>query len=164
MRRVLLGIWIWNYKIRSMHKRKILLFLCCFAFASAAPKPRSETITGRVVAYSPAPTCFNGNAYWSVAIQVQRSSRAKQEFARVELSLPCGETPEWISAKSRVRKFRLIRNKDCDAVMESSAPFEPGDQRFPLWKPVSGAEDAALPFGRFIPCYHSVDFPLAPVM
>jgi hypothetical protein len=144
-------------------KRCVLLFLCSLSSAGAAPKPRSETLTGRVVAYSPPHTCINGNGYWSAAIQLSRA-KDRAEFVRVELSLACGKNLEWISDKPFTRRFRLIRNKDCDAVMETSVPIEPGDQRLPLWKAVGGAEDVALPFGKTIRCYHSVDFPLAPVL
>jgi hypothetical protein len=142
--------------------RCVVLILCCISALSGAPRTHIETISGRVIAYSPPLICTNGNGYWSVVVQVPRSSQGG--FVRVELSLPCDKTLDWISAKPLTRKFRLIRDKDCDRPMESSAPFEPGDQRFPLWKPVSGDVDIALPFGRTIPCYHSVDFPLGPVM
>lgn len=126
-------------------RRYVALFLCSLPNAGAAPRP--QTITGRLIAYSPPLTCMNGNGYWGVVIQTRRS-KDRAEFVRVELSLPCDKTLDWISTESRTRKFRLIRHEGCDAVIESSVPFEPGGERFPLWKPVSGAEGVALPFGK----------------
>jgi hypothetical protein len=149
--------------------RSIALLLCCtFAGSSALPAPRSrhETITGRVVAYTTRfPSCLNGNGYWEMVIPVRQSKHIESEFVRAHFSLPCGATPDWVSAKPLERKFRLERKKDCVAVLERFVHTESKqDPTVPLWKHPQGAEQDRLPFSQITPCYHSVDMPPAPVL
>jgi hypothetical protein len=98
-------------------------------------------------------------------IRVQRPKNIRSEFIRVDFSLPCSKTPEWKSAKPSIHKFRLFRQKDCDAVLAEFIKFERkrGSFAIPMWARPPGAHDT-LPFGQIVPCYHSVDLPLAPVL
>lgn len=144
--------------------------LLIFALASTAilnvpvSHPRHETISGRVVAYSGIPTCLNGNGYWSIVIRVQKPKDGASEFVLVDFSLPCGKSPEWVSTKPSVQKFRLSRQKDCDSVLKESTTAEhEQDLVVPIWNYPPGAEHEKLPFGQLLPCYRSVDLPLAPV-
>jgi hypothetical protein len=148
--------------------RSVLLGLCltCASTCWSIPRPSHETILGRVVAYSRPPACLNGNGYWSMIIRVQRSKDIRPEFIRVDFTLPCDKSPEWVSAKSSIQKFRLFRQKDCDAVL---AEFMNSERKqdslaIPIWARPPGAEPDALPFGQGVPCYRSVDLPLAPVV
>ena len=148
--------------------RRIALFLFCACVGStalSAPRPRLEIVTGQVVAYTTPLSCLNGNGYWGMIVRVRQPERARLEFVRVDFSLPCGATPDWVSGKPQVRKFRLERNKDCDAALEQFMHAEPKqDLAIPLWKQAPGTEPDTLPYGQMIPCYHSVDMPLAPVL
>src|ERR1700731_1195731 len=143
--------------------RRILLILClaCTSMSAlSAPRPKHETISGRVAAYSTTPTCLNGNGYWSMVIRVQRPKEQGSEFIRVDFSLPCDKSPEWVSAKPSTQKFRLFRQKDCDAVLVGSMDGEPTEKlAMPIWKYPPGTEHDALPFGQVVPCYRSVDLP-----
>jgi CheY-like chemotaxis protein len=148
--------------------RTVLLILC-FTFASttisSASNPRHETILGRVVAYSSSPACLNGNAYWSMVIRVQRSKGNRSEFIRVDFSLPCDKSPEWVSAKPSIQKFRLLRQKDCDSVLEEFMDTEPKQHSaIPIWRHPPGEGLDSLPFDQVIPCYRSIDLPLMPVV
>jgi hypothetical protein len=148
--------------------RSVLLILClaCGSIsASSAPRPQVETVSGRVVAYSGALVCLNGTADWSIVIRVEHPKDARSEFIRVDLSLPCDKSPEWLSTKPPIQKFHLVRQKNCDAPLEGSVDGEPKpDLTIPTWKSTPGAEYVTLPFGQVIPCYRSVDLPLAPVV
>ena len=148
--------------------RSVVLGLC-LTFAStctwSTPRPRLETILGRVIAYSSFPACLNGNGYWSMIIR-QRSKDIRSEFIRVDFTLPCDKSPEWVSAKPSIQKFRLFRQKDCDAVL---AEFMNSERKqdflaIPIWSRPPGAEQDTLPFGQVVPCYRSVDLPVAPVV
>ncbi len=108
--------------------RSILLMLsivCASNPVLSLPRQRHETIVGRLVAYSTQPACVNGNGYWAMVIRVQRPKNIQTKFIRVDFSLPCDKSPEWVSAEASVRKFRLYRQKDCDAVLEEFAGTEP---------------------------------------
>ena len=135
-----------------------------------APYPHPETVFGRVVAYSNALVCLNGNAYWSLIIRLQDPKGDRGKFVRLEFSTPCSESPEWLTAKSSFRKFRLIREKDLDAVLKEfwdctneSNPDTPCPA-IKMWKRPPGAEHGVLPFGKVVPAYRSADLPLAPVV
>jgi hypothetical protein len=143
----------------------LLCFVCVGASTVSAPRPRQETITGRVVAYSGALICTNGNGYWSMIIRDQRPKDSRSEFIRVDFSLPCDKSPEWISSRPLIQKFRLYRQKDCDAVLGEFTGTEPKkDSAIPMWKHPPGAELDTLPFGEVLPCYRSIDLPLMPVV
>jgi len=149
--------------------RSVLLILCftCASISSlSTPRPRHETILGRVVAYSTFPACLNGNGYWSMVIRVQRPKDIRSNFIRVDFSLPCDKSPEWVSARPSLQKFRLYRQKDCDAVLLEFMDEEAKQQHLaiPIWKYLPGAEHDTLPFGQVVPCYRSVDLPLIPVI
>jgi hypothetical protein len=108
---------------------------------------------------------MNGNAYWSMIIRVQRPKDNRSEFIRVDFSLPCDKSPEWASAKPSIEKFRLVRQRDCDAVLKEFMEAEPkGDPAIPIWKHPLGTEHETLPFGQVVPCYRSADLPLRPTV
>jgi hypothetical protein len=143
----------------------VLCFTCASILAHSAPAPRPVTIIGRVVAYSGALACLNGNGYWSVLIHVEQPKNLNSQLVRVDFSLPCGKSPEWISTNPFVKNFRLVRDKNADAVLSGCLQGECQDnQSLPIWKrPTDGKHDA-LPFGQLLPSYRSVDLPLAPVV
>lgn len=147
--------------------REILLALC-FACASAAAlpahPPQSETIVGQVAAYSASLECFSGTGYWSVIIRVQGPKDSRPKFIRVDFNLPCEKSPAWVSAKPKVQKFRVYRNKQCDEVLKKSMEVEQKREiALPMWRYPPGATHERLPFGEVVPCYYSLDVPLAPV-
>jgi hypothetical protein len=133
-----------------------------------------ETIAGRVVAYSSGLVCLNGNAYWSMLIHVQEhATDSAAEFVEVRFSLPCNKSPEWLTHKSSVQKFRLTRTHDVDSVLrefldcgaESSSGHTPEPcTPVPMWKRVPSTEHEKLPFGQPVPSYRSIDLPLVPVV
>lgn len=131
--------------------------------------PRTSKVSGRVVAYSSlTPVCLNNNGYWSIVIRVQKPKRMSSKFIRVDFSLPCAKTPEWVTqTESSMQQFQLIRDNSCDAVLEQSTPFEDEHGQHvwaPSWRRPTGAEHDALPFGLVLPCYRSTDLPLSPVL
>ena len=145
--------------------RSIFLILCFTCASIPAPRSRPETISGRIVAYSPPLTCLNGNGYWSALILVEQAKHLGSKFVRMDFSLPCEKSPDWISAKPAVQKFRLIRNKDGDVVLTGSVEWESEQsEAMPIWKRLPGAEHNTLPFGQVLPCYRSIDLPLTPVV
>jgi hypothetical protein len=132
--------------------------------ASSAGHERVETISGRVVAYSTGLLCLNGNGYWSMIIRVEVPRRTQPEFIRVDFSLPCAKSPPWISGKTSVEKFHLFRRKERDAVLPQFMRIEPAqEEHWPVWKSPPGNEPVALPFGKVVPAYGSVDLPLLPI-
>jgi hypothetical protein len=143
----------------------VLCFTVACVSALSAPGQHSEVVSGRVVAYSVPPECLNGIGYWSMLVRVQPTKERRFELIRADFSLPCDKFPEWVSAKPAVQKFRLIREKECDAVLAGSMGDDPKqDLALPIWKYPPGAEHVTLPFGRVLPCYRSVDLPLVPVV
>lgn len=154
---------------------RILLLLCAInasaqvgAFASSR---RHETVSGRIVAYSTALACINGNGYWAMIIHVLKPKEPGMEFIRVDFSLPCEESPKWISAKPSVQKFRLIRNKESDGILRKFIGTEDlttgkktgQDLSLPIWRHMPATEKEKLPFGQRLRGYQSVDMPLLPV-
>ena len=148
--------------------REILLALClACASAAALPAhpPQPETFVGQVAAYSASLECFSGTNYWSVIIRVHGSKDSLSKFIRVDFSLPCQESPAWVSAKPKVQNFRLYRNKECDEVLKESREIEQKREVvIPMWQYPAGTTHERLPFGEVVPCYYSVDLPLAPVL
>jgi hypothetical protein len=142
------------------------------AFSKTSPK--IETMTGQIVAYSKGLACLNGNAYWSMLIHVRDyPTDVQSQFVEVRFSLPCNKSPEWLTRKPPLQKFRLSRDQDSDAVlkefMDCSAESLSGHTSEPcpqiaMWKLVPGAEVKKLPFGQRVPSYRSVDLHLAPVV
>jgi hypothetical protein len=148
--------------------RSVLLILCitCAGISGLrALGQHSETVSGRVVAYSGAVACLNGNAYWSMVIRVQQPKKGDSRFIRVDFNLPCEKSPEWVSTKASIQKFHLFRQKNCDAVLSGSVDEGPTQSpAMPMWKYTPGSEYESLPFGQAGPCYRSINLPLAPVV
>jgi hypothetical protein len=144
------------------------------SLAFSEPSSRVETITGRIVAYSTGLACLNGNGYWSMLIRVQGHAKtAPSQFVEVSFSLPCDKSPEWLTRKSSLQRFRLTRDQDADSfmkefigcVVESHSSYGPEPcSHLPRWKLVPGAELEKLPFGQRVPNYRSVDLPAVPVV
>jgi hypothetical protein len=156
---------------------KVLVFLgvlCSGVLASPAPIAKNKVISGRIVAFAGALICLNQNAYWSMIIRVENPKDVGSEFIRIQFSRPCDQAaPEWLNAKSAMRKFRLIREKDFDAVLAEFADCvdESSNKdatnhclRLPMWKHVPGEEQQKLPFGQLIPAYRFADEPQVPVI
>lgn len=126
------------------------------------------------MAYSNGLACLNGNAYWSMLIHVDGHPRdVPSQFIEVRFSLPCDKSPEWITRKSSLQKFRLTRDQDSDAVLKefmdcrTESPSGHAPEPCPqiaLWKRVPGSEAEKLPFGQRVPTYRSADLPLAPLV
>jgi hypothetical protein len=151
--------------MRSVLLILILCFTCVSTLCLSAPHPRPEAILGRVVAYSTSPACLNGNGYWSMLLRVQQPKDIRSHLVRVDFSLPCDKYPEWVSAKPSIQKFRLFRQKDCDAELVEFMEISPKqDLAIPIWRYPPAAEHYLLPFGQVVPCYRSADLPLAPVV
>lgn len=148
--------------------RGILLVLCltCASISSFSElAPRPITVKGRIVAYSVPPACLNGNGYWSMLIHVERPKNLSPQLIRVDFSLPCDKSPEWISSNSLVKKFRLVRDKHADAVLSGCFKEECKENRsLPVWKRLADGTQDPLPFGQMLPSYRSVDLPLTPVI
>ena len=137
--------------------------------AFSAPPSKTETITGRVVAYGDGLACLNGNTYWSMLIHVQNhATDATPRFVQVPFSLPCKETPQWLNRKSPIQKFRLKREQGADSALREFLDCTPGSTEqcphMPMWRLVPGAQEEKLPFGQRVPSYLSLDLPLVPVV
>jgi hypothetical protein len=149
--------------------RRVLLLLCfmCTALSAlSAPRPRQETILGRVVAYSVSPACLNGNGNWALVIRVQRPKDGRSQFIRVDFTLPCRARPAWLGATPPIHKFQLFRQKNCDEVLVGPTDDEPKKTlNLPHWEYLRGIEPHMLPFGQVVPCYSSADpVEIAPVL
>jgi hypothetical protein len=152
----------------------VLAILISTSLAFSEPSPKIETMTGQIVAYSSGLVCLNGNGYWSMLIHVQdHATEVPSQFVEVRFSLPCNKSPEWITHRSSLQKFRLTRDRDSDAVLKEfmgcGADSRSGHTSEPcpqvgMWKRVPGAELEKRPFGQQLPSYRSVDLPLAPVV
>jgi hypothetical protein len=151
----------------------LVAILVSTSLAFPKPSPKIETMTGQIVAYSNGLACLNGNAYWSMLIHVQDHATDPSQFVEVRFSLPCNKSPEWITRKPPLQKFRLTRDQDSDSVLKefmdcgAESPSGHTSQPCPqiaMWKRVPGAEVEKLPFGQRVPSYRSVDLPLAPVV
>jgi hypothetical protein len=148
--------------------RWLVLLTALLACVPALAK--TQNISGRIVAYESELVCTNGNGYWWMAIRVEKPVEGGSEFIQVQFSQPCGITPKWLTSKSSIQKFHLIRVKEFDAVLEEFLPVkdesnhdEKQDWALPRWTHVPGAEQEALPFGHMVPGYRSKDLPLAPI-
>ena len=138
-----------------------------FAVDSSSPKSTSQPkiVSGRVIAYSVSPACLNGNGYWSTLIRVEEPKNLNSRLIRVDFSLPCDKSPEWISTNSSVKRFRLVRDKNADIVLSGCLQEECKESlSLPIWKRPTGGTHDPLPFGQTIPSYRSIDLPLAPVV
>ena len=144
-----------------------LFFVSATAALSSQALPKTQTMSGRVIAYSGIGGCLNGNGYWSMIIRVRKSYGPHDGFVRVEFSLPCDKTPEWKTLGTEDTKFRLRRERGCDAVLEEFTELTDvatSEHRpVPIWKYPAGSERNVLPFGEVLLCYHSIDLPLVPV-
>jgi hypothetical protein len=156
---------------------KVLLLMGSVSIAALAfseSQPKIEPIAGRIVAYSNGLVCLNGNGYWSMLIHVQEhTADSTAQFVEVRFSLPCNKSPEWLTRKSSLQKFRLMRTHDADSVLrefiDCSAESPSGNTPepcapLPMWKRIPSAEHEKLPFGQQVPSYRSVDLPLVPVV
>ncbi len=155
-------------EVHWRNMRRILMILC-FACASialhaqAAPKPK--TVSGRIVAYSVSAACLNGNGYWSVLIHVQQPKKQSSQLIRVDFSLPCNRSPEWISTSPLVTSFRFVRDKNADAVLSGCLQEEcQQNQSLPIWKRPEAGNHNTLRFGQKLPSYRSVDLSMTPVV
>ena len=138
-----------------------------FAVDSAFPKPTSQPkiVSGRMIAYSVSPACLNANGYWLMLIRVEEPKNLNSQLIRVDFSLPCDKSPEWISTNPSVKIFRLVRDKSADVVLSGCLQGEcQGSQSLPIWKRPPGGSHDPLPFGQTLPSYRSIDLPLAPVV
>jgi hypothetical protein len=103
-------------------------------------------------------------------IQAQGSKDVPAKFIRVNFSLPCAESPKWLSVKPSPQKFRLVRDQGSDGVLEEfygSVDLSTGresKQAFPMWKRLPGTGQEKLPFGQVLASYRSIDLPLVPVL
>jgi hypothetical protein len=146
----------------------LLVVLIASTFACA----KQQTVSGHIVAYDTPLVCLNGNVYQTIIIRVEHPKKVGSEFILAEFSHPCDAAPKWLSARSRIQEFRLIREEEkdgalkefMDCVDESGAKHPTGLCSIPIWKPTSGAEKESLPFGRRLPCYRFADLPLVPVV
>jgi len=158
----------------STRRAMLLAFVCTSVLALSARKPKTEIVSGRIVAHDQALTCLNGNGYWSMLIEVQQSKTIKSKFVRVDFSLPCSEDPKWPAGEPPVQQFRLLRDDELrdpavKEFMECIEKSPDGSSRKPcpqmrVWKLMPGVELDKMPFGQRVPCYRSLDLPLAPVL
>jgi hypothetical protein len=143
----------------------ILLATCASILGPPVLGQPHETVSGRVVAYSGALTCLNGNGYWSIVIRIQHPQNGHSKFIRVNVSLPCEKSPEWVSTKPIIQRFRLVKQKDCDAALSGALDEDATQNPFmPMWKYTPGTKHEELPFGQVLPCYRSIDTPRVPVV
>jgi hypothetical protein len=166
----------YNSTVRRALAKVFLLMGILISTSLAFPglPQKSKTVAGRIVAYSNALMCLNGNAYWSMLIHVQdHAANLSPQFVEVRFSLPCNKSPEWLTRKPSLQKFRLTRDRDADSVLkefidcatESPSGHTPGPcPHLPMWKRVPNAEHEKLPFGQPVPSYRSLDLPLVPVV
>jgi hypothetical protein len=149
--------------------RSILVILC-FTLASEAAfsvsTPHPETISGRVIAYALiSPVCLNGNGYWSVLIHVERPKNLNSQVIRVDFSLPCDKSPDWVSEKPDVKRFRLLRDKNADVALSGCLEEQcQSNQALPAWKRPPSENHDVIPFGQLLPSYRSLDVPMIPVV
>ena len=127
----------------------VLCIILASIFSPSASGTPHKTVTGRVVAYTRPLACLNGNGDWSLVLRAERARDVRPQFVRLDFSLPCDKSPEWISSKPSLQKFRLIRKKDCDSTLSGSVDREsPENPVLPIWEYPPGAEHERLPFGQ----------------
>ena len=153
---------------------RLLRVLTLVAFVSITSMSFAEklTITGRIVAYQGPLICMNNNAYWSVIIRVQKPTRLPTRLLTVHFSQPCGVPPKWLAVPSMAQRYRLIRDKERDAILDEFLNCDDATKDaarescspIPAWKRMAGEEKEVLPYGTRLPSYRSADLPLAPVV
>jgi hypothetical protein len=153
------------------------VFLAVFLLALpvfSARRGKVEVVTGRIVAYgNETLACLNGNAYWSMLIQVSPPKTIASRYIRVDFSLPCDQNPKWPTEASAPQRFRLIRDVKSDAVlrefMECAEKSGGGTSGQPcpsirIWQLGPDAKQDEIPFGQRVRSYLSADLPLAPIL
>ena len=139
--------------------------------AFASHKGRMQVVEGRIVAYASALACINEHADWSMLIKVSHSTRNTSGYVRVNFTLPCSEEPKWLTRESGPQRFRLIRDKRYDLVLEEFVPCpdkgESSDTStncpvIRMWSLKPGASRQEIPFGQRVPAYQSADLPQVP--
>ena len=145
----------------------ISCILCASISTIAAPSPKHETIVGQVVAYSSSLACLNGISEWSMLIRVQHSEANLPKFIRVNFTLPCRQSPHWVSTKPSIQKFFLSRQRDCDEALAGSVEGANNQNLaipLPIWQYPPGSEHDKLPFGIVVSCYRPADQPMVPIL
>lgn len=114
-------------------RQLIVLFFFITASTTAFPihhhRQKTETISGQIVAYSSGFLCFNGNGDWSMIIRVQPHKNIPSRLIKVDFSYPCGKSPDVAWAQSQVKRFRLYRQRDYDAVLDGEMTDD-AEQKF----------------------------------
>lgn len=142
-----------------------------FVLMTSISPAETLTITARIVAYQGPMTCVNDNAYWSVILRVETPAKVSTRFLRVNFSQPCGRSPKWLGVPSTAQRYRLIRDKGRDAILDEFLSCEDVSKKgagrscpsIPTWKRTPG-EAGSLPYGAKLPSYRSANLPLAPAV
>jgi hypothetical protein len=148
----------------------IVAVLCLGSGKASANGRQAKAVSGRIVAYSTQSalaSCLNGNEYWSFILHVERPKQLHRDFARVDFSLPCGESADRVWNNAEIQTFHLVRDKTCDQPINEFIQLSDTDTKarseIPLWIRPRGAENS-LPFGRVVSCYHSMELPYIPIV
>ncbi|MGB0065189.1 MAG: hypothetical protein WBP85_12150 [Terracidiphilus sp.] len=158
--------------------QRALRWAVLIAIASTASFACAKTVkvSGRIVAYNSGIGCVNGNVGWWVVLRAQKVKQEANRFVLLYFTQPCGVSPDQLIGNSMVRRYRLTRDKEEDAVLNEYVaclidskppkPCPPGDPmtHTPIWERTPGAEDVPLPFGSRLLGYRSPDLPWVPLL
>ena len=149
--------------IRRVAAGSLALLLGMPAFGMPGVTERRETLTGRLVAFTNVAPCNTGYVSWVGIVYMPGHKDQRVAYAALQFSYPCERVPDWLTGPVTERRFRVTREKACDHVLEKDVPVESksGEVRLvPIWRMVAGAENEELPYGQFVPCYWSLDYPV----
>ena len=150
---------------------RLLKLLVLAGIVTIALPTSAETmnVSALIVAYRGLPACINGNADWSLILQLERPRQLRGEFVLTNFSQPCGQTPKMLEASTGLQRYRLFRDEGRDETLEelincNDKATEDGPTKpchpIPVWKRLPGTKDATLPFGTRLRAYRDAKLPL----
>jgi len=150
--------------------RKRVVIACIFFLISGfVANAFCKSFNGDAVAFSGAETALNGIVWADVLIVKSKGVKSPQELVIVQLSVPESEWDHWLSEISSVHNFRVRRAKIKEEELVEHEHFidkESGAKigEYPVWHMLTGNEMMKIPFGKRIPVYDSLDWPVRPVL
>jgi hypothetical protein len=156
----------------------LIVALASSAYVGAGGQ-KHITINGSIVAYANSISCMNGGLIWTSIVRVEDPKPGDSAYVVLYFGTECLSDPKWLEGKSKVREFKVVESDSCEAIprgTDADAPDEKASTKKdggatdveqipgPFWNYVKGADRKAVPFGKKVPCYESVQYPVRPVL
>jgi hypothetical protein len=137
------------------------------------------TISGSIVAYANSISCMNGGLIWTSIIKLEDPAAGSGGYALMAFGTDCLSEPKWLQGKSKARQFEVVESDSCKPIPRGTDADGPDERAStkrgsdttgleqipgPYWNYLKDADRNAVPFGKKVPCYESVQYPVRPVM